>query len=60
MLLVDEDGGIVWQYGKAGVSGFGFDELNTPVQNTWLPNHHVLFGLLLKVIDLFTARAFIT
>ena len=31
MLLVDEDGGIVWQYGKAGVSGFGFDELNPSV-----------------------------
>jgi hypothetical protein len=42
VLLVDPSGNIVWQYGKAGQAGSGFDELNTPVQNTWLPNGHVL------------------
>jgi hypothetical protein len=42
VILVDPFGHIVWQYGKAGVSGSGFNELNTPVQNTWLPNFHVL------------------
>lgn len=42
VMLVDEDGEILWQYGKAGVTGSGFDELNTPVQNTFLPNLHVL------------------
>jgi hypothetical protein len=42
VMLVDPSGQIVWQYGKAGVSGSGFDELNTPVQNTWLPDRHVL------------------
>lgn len=42
VLLVDEDGKIVWQYGKFGVAGSGPNELNVPVQNTWLPNRHVL------------------
>jgi len=42
VMLVDPGGQIVWQYGKAGVTGSGPDELNTPVQNTWLPNLHVL------------------
>ena len=42
VLLVNKAGKIVWQYGKAGVSGAGADRLNTPVQATWLPNHDVL------------------
>jgi len=42
VMLVNPAGQIVWQYGKAGVTGSGPDELNTPVQNTWLPNAHVL------------------
>jgi hypothetical protein len=42
VMLVDPAGQIIWQYGKAGVSGSGKDELNTPVQNTWLPNAHIL------------------
>ena len=42
VLLVDRHGNIVWQYGQFGVSGFGPNELNVPVQNTWLPNRHVL------------------
>jgi len=42
VLLVDRDGNIVWQYGQFGVTGGGPDELNVPVQNTWLPNFHVL------------------
>jgi hypothetical protein len=42
VILVNPAGHIVWQYGKAGISGSGFDELNTPVQDTWLPNRHVL------------------
>jgi hypothetical protein len=32
----------VWQYGQFGVAGSGPNQLNTPVQNTWLPNFHVL------------------
>ena len=42
VLLVNHAGKIVWQYGKAGVNGTGFNRLNTPVQATWLPNHDVL------------------
>ena len=42
VLLVDQKGDIVWQYGQFGVTGFGPNQLNTPVQNTFLPNGHVL------------------
>jgi hypothetical protein len=42
VLLVDRDGEIVWQYGQFGVTGSGPDQLNVPVQNTWLPNGHIL------------------
>jgi len=42
VILVDPRGHIVWQYGQFGVTGSGPDQLNTPVQSTWLPNGHVL------------------
>jgi cysteine synthase len=42
VLLVDQAGSIVWQYGQFGVTGFGSNQLNTPVQNTFLPNGNVL------------------
>jgi hypothetical protein len=42
VLLVDEEGRIVWQYGQFGKTGSSPDLLNTPVQSTWLPNFHVL------------------
>jgi hypothetical protein len=46
VLLVDRRGNIVWQYGEFGVTGSGFNQLNTPVQNTYLPqangDDHVL------------------
>jgi hypothetical protein len=42
VLLVDRAGNIVWQYGQFGPGGSGSNQLNTPVQNTWLPNRHVL------------------
>ena len=42
VLLVDRGGNIVWQYGQFMVVGSGPNELNVPVQNTWLPNGHVL------------------
>jgi len=42
VMLVDPNGNITWQYGQAGVTGGGPNQLNTPVQNTWLPNHHIL------------------
>lgn len=42
VMLVDPSSQIIWQYGKAGVTGSGPDQLNTPVQNTWLPDKHIL------------------
>jgi hypothetical protein len=42
VILVDRSGRILWQYGQFGVTGSGFNQLNTPVQCTWLPNAHVL------------------
>jgi outer membrane protein assembly factor BamB len=42
VILVDPFGRIVWQYGHFGVTGSGPDQLNTPVQATWLPDGHVL------------------
>jgi hypothetical protein len=42
VMLIGQNGVILWQYGKAGVTGSGSNELNTPVQNTWLPNRDVL------------------
>jgi hypothetical protein len=42
VMLVDPFKRIVWQYGQFGVTGDGPNELNTPVQATFLPNFHVL------------------
>lgn len=42
VILVNRHGKIVWQYGQAGVTGFGFNQLNVPVAATLLPNHNVL------------------
>jgi len=42
VILVDRRKRILWQYGKAGVAGSGFDRLNTPVCAVLLPNSHVL------------------
>ena len=40
VLLVDRAGHILWQYGQFGPGNSGPDQLNTPVQNTWLPDEH--------------------
>lgn len=42
VILVDPFKRIVWQYGQFGQTGSGPNQLNTPVQCTWLPNFHVL------------------
>ena len=42
VLLVDRSGEVVWRYGQFGVTGAGPNELNSPVQNTYLPNGDVL------------------
>lgn len=44
VLLINERGHVVWQYGQFTVTGSGPDLLNTPVQCTWLPNFHVLIS----------------
>jgi hypothetical protein len=36
VLLVNPQGHIIWQYGTFGVTGSGFNQLNVPVQNTYL------------------------
>ena len=42
VLLVDPRGKIVWQYGSFGVTGAGDNQLNVPVQATYLPSGNVL------------------
>jgi hypothetical protein len=42
VILVDEEGNIVWQYGQFGVTGADKNQLNTPVQATFLPTGSVL------------------
>ena len=42
VMFVSPDGRIVWQYGQFGVTGSGPDQLNTPVQCTYLPSTDVL------------------
>jgi len=42
VMLVNREGEIVWQYGMAGVTGAGPNQLNAPVQATFLPDDHVL------------------
>jgi len=64
VLIVDKSAHIVWQYGKAGVTGVNRDELNTPVQAAFLsgfpdhPGFHVLItdqgNARVIVVDLFT------
>lgn len=38
VILVNKHGKIVWQYGQFGISGAGFNLLNTPVQCTFVPH----------------------
>jgi hypothetical protein len=42
VMLIDKKKNVLWQYGQFGVSGSGPDELDTPVQATWIPGKHVL------------------
>jgi hypothetical protein len=58
VMLVDEEGRIVWQYGKFGVTGAGDNELNTPVQSTFLPTGSVLITDQAndRIIDVSVAR----
>ena len=42
VIVVDQNGKIVWQYGQAGVTGDGPNQLNVPVFAIQLPNHNIL------------------
>jgi outer membrane protein assembly factor BamB len=42
VILVDPRGHIIWQYGQAGVTGSGPNQLNTPVFAAALTHHDVL------------------
>jgi hypothetical protein len=42
VILVNRADHIVWQYGHFGVTGSGPDQLNTPVQATYLPGGDIL------------------
>lgn len=42
VIVVNESGKIVWQYGQAGVSGSGPNELNVPVFAIQLPNRNIM------------------
>jgi len=42
VIVVNDEGKIVWQYGRAGVTGSGPNMLNVPVFAIQLPNHHFL------------------
>ena len=56
VFIVDQAGSIVWQYGKAGVTGAGRDELNTPVQAEFLSGFPGLPGLQVLIADQGNAR----
>ncbi len=42
VIVVDQGGNIVWQYGQAGVTGSGPNQLNVPVFAIQLPNRNIM------------------
>ena len=42
VIVVDRSGHIVWQYGQAGVTGAGPNQLNVPVFAIQLPNRNIM------------------
>lgn len=42
VIVVNQQGQIVWQYGQAGVTGSGPNELNVPVFAIQLPSHNIM------------------
>src|SRR5579864_2727698 len=42
VIVVNQQGKIVWQYGQAGVTGSGPNELNTPVFAIQLPSRNIM------------------
>ncbi len=42
VIVIDQKGNIVWQYGQAGVTGSGPNELNVPVFAIQLPSRNIM------------------
>src|SRR5260370_18731696 len=42
VIVVNQKGDIVWQYGQAGIGGSGPNQLNTPVFAIQLPNRNIM------------------
>ncbi|HZS76804.1 MAG TPA: hypothetical protein VFA41_09345 [Ktedonobacteraceae bacterium] len=42
VIVVNHAGQIIWQYGQAGVTGSGPNQLNVPVFAIQLPNHNIM------------------
>ena len=42
VIAVSKNGRIIWQYGQAGVTGSGTNQLNSPVSVRVLPKRHIL------------------
>ncbi len=42
VIVVNQKGDIVWQYGQAGIAGSGPNQLNTPVFAIQLPNRNIM------------------
>lgn len=51
VMLVDPSGKIVWQYGQAGVSGSGANQLNTPVQALFAQTFNGASGFFVLITD---------
>jgi hypothetical protein len=51
VFIVNQDGRIVWQYGQAGVSGSGGNQLNTPVQAVFLSSFRRQPGFYVMITD---------
>lgn len=51
VMVVDRAGNILWQYGMAGVTGAGPNQLNTPVQSTYVPQFKGHPGFYILIAD---------
>jgi hypothetical protein len=56
VFLVDHSGNIVWQYGQGGVTGSGPNQLNAPVQSTFVSNFPGHPGFHVLITDQGNAR----
>jgi hypothetical protein len=59
VILVNRHGKIVWQYGQAGVSGSGLNQLNTPVQAAVLSGFQRRLGFHVIITDQVNERVIV-